>query len=131
VNPTSVDVKDMIEDDSSLGLVHEISLYVSKMPDQPNLCVATYDAPGEPPDSHVDYWRPHVQVRVRGRADDYTGGHELAQDIQDSLNGRHNETWNSTRYIGIWVESPVSYVNRDERNRPLFVMTFRINRTTT
>jgi hypothetical protein len=124
-------VKDLLDGDSSLQLTFATDLFVSEMPDAPDAAVCIFDTGGYAPEVDYEYKRPTVQVLVRGRRDGYLAAHALAADILDVLNGLHNETINSTRYIGIWAEGDVISLGRDGNGRPLLSMNFRIHRAST
>lgn len=132
MNPPSVDLKDILltESPTSMALAYAVNLFVGEIPlEVKGRCVCLIDSGGEPPDPHVEYEKPHVQVSVRGDRRDYAGGHSLAQGCRDVLNGVYGYTINSARYIGIWCLSDVIYVGPDDGGRPMFTVNFRIHRT--
>ena len=132
MNPPSEDLKDILlaEAGSSLALAYATNLYIGEVPvENDGECVCLYDTGGEPPDAHVEYERPHVQVRVRGGKRDYLGAHSLAQGCRDALNGIYQYTINGARYIGIWCMGDIIFVAWDDENRPVFTVNFRIHRT--
>jgi len=133
MNPTSEDIKDMLEDSASgLGLVFATDLFVAKEPDDPDLCVTIFDTSGLEPDHTIhrlDY--PGAMVRVRGKQGGYLEAYALAENIKEYLRGIHGETWNGTRYIGIWAMSDILPIGWDSKDRPKFSLNFRIQRTTT
>lgn len=130
MNPPSEDIKDILESVSSLALTFATNLFVGEVSGEiEGECVSVYDTGGEAPDPHIQYEKPHVQVRVRGNEGDYLGAHELAQQCRDELNGLENYTINSARYIGIWCISDVLFVSWDDHRRPIFTVNFRIHRT--
>jgi hypothetical protein len=125
----SLDIKDMLDGESSLGLTFATDLFVSEMPPTPDLCVCIYDTPGESPNPDYNYEKPGVQVRIRGNKGSYEEAYNLAQDIRDFLNGKHNEEINGARYIGIWAEGDIFFVAYDENHRPLLTINFNLHRT--
>jgi hypothetical protein len=131
MNPPSEDIKDILDDASSLGLTFATDLFVSEMPISPDACVAIYDTGGEPAEPDYVYERPTVQVKVRGARGRYRDAHILAQTIRDLLNGMHNEELNGARYIAIWIETDVIFIGYDESHRPQFTLNLRIHRTGT
>lgn len=130
MNPPSEDIKDILEETSSLGLTFATDLFISEMPDSPDECVCVYDTGGEAAWPDYTYEKPTVQVRVRGEKGQYRSAHLLAQGIRDTLNGTANDTRNGARYIGIWDVSDVLFVGYDDNRRPLLTLNFRIQRTT-
>ena len=131
MNPPSEDLKDILESSAAaLGLTFGTDLFISKMPDNPDICYCLYDYPGEPPEVNYEYDMPSVQVRIRGKKGGYRNAWLAAKDIRDVLHGIHNEEWNSARYIGIWCQSDILAVGYDDNNRPLLTVNFRIHRAT-
>ena len=131
MNATAQDIKDFLIADSSLGLVFGTDLFCFKQPDEPDQCVTLYDTGGFAPNPSYRYDRPTIQVRVRGDQNGYRAAYDLANDIKETLRAIHNETINSTRYIGIWIQSDIFSNGYDEKNRPELTFNVRIHRTTT
>jgi hypothetical protein len=129
MNPPSEDIKDMLVA-SSAGLGHTfgIDMFISEMPDSPDVCYCIYDTGGIEPEVQYEYDRPAVQVRVRGAKSGYRSAWLAAKDIRDTLHGVHNETWNSTRYVGIWCMGDILFAGYDDSGRPQFTINFRIHR---
>ena len=132
MNSPSEDIKDILESSAvGLGLVFGTDLFVSRMPETPDQCVAVFDTGGEPPQPSFVYLKPTIQVRIRGAKTGYQTAYTLAESIRDALHDLTNETWNSTRYVGIWATSDIFFIGYDENDRPLFSVNFRIHRTST
>ena len=131
MNSPATDIKDMLDaSNAALGLTFAVDLFVSEMPELPDECVCIYDTGGFDPASIDErYEYPTVEVMVRGNKMGYVAGWDLAQDIKDVLHKLHDETWNSTKYIGIWCVGDVNYIGYDQSQRPLFSINFRIHRT--
>ena len=133
MNPVSEDVKDMLLDSASgLSLVFATDLFIAVEPDKPDLCVTVFDTGGKMPDHTIhrlDY--PTIQVRIRGDEGGYMAAYALAEDIKEYLRGVHGETWNTTKYIGIWAMSDIIPLGLDEKKRPRFTINFYVQRTTT
>jgi len=129
MNPPSVDIKDILEGTSSLGLTFATDLFVSEMPTTPDACVCIYDTGGEDPEVNYTYERPHVQVRVRGDKGGYETAQELAQSIRDTLSGTADYTINGARYVGMWALGDVMFIEYDDNQRPEFTVNFRLHRT--
>jgi hypothetical protein len=130
VNPTSEDIMDMLEAESSLVLVQGTNLFVGSEPPEPNLCVTIFDTPGWSPISDLDgdakLERPSFQIRVR--AADYTTGYALIDSIKRLLNGRHKEEWSGTTYDLIRCTSDPQLLDWDEKKRPRFIINFDCHR---
>jgi hypothetical protein len=128
-NPPSEDVKDIIENEVSLGLTFGVNLFIGDLPDQPDLSLAVYDTGGDPPEPAYTYERPGVEVVVRGNQGGYKAARAMARDIRDLLNGLNEETWGGSRYIGIWAAGDIGFIAFDEIKRPRFSMRFDLHRT--
>jgi hypothetical protein len=129
MNPVSIDIKDMLEADRTLGLDYEKNLWVSQEPDYPDNTVTIYDMSGRAPDLTMDnapYHRPSFQVRVRNN--DYEEGMELALNIMTSLHGRALETWNDTTYTVITAMGEPAPLVRDGNYRVLIITNFNVQR---
>lgn len=129
MNSPAIEVKDILED-FNIGTFAR-DLFVSQMPETPDVCMCVYDSGGFAPDSDNIYERPTVQVAVRGAAGKYEEAYGKAASIKNILHDLHNESWGTSRYIGIWAMSDVLFLGYDEKNRPLLTVNFRIHRTTT
>jgi hypothetical protein len=129
MNPPSQDIKDYLAAQSSLGLTYATDLFVSEMPESPDLCVAVYDTGGFDPESDYSYERPTVQVKVRGDKGKYLIAHSLLQSIRDVLHATHGETINTGLYVGIWQMGDILFLGYDQNKRPELTANFRIHRT--
>ena len=130
MNPCSVDISDILEAESSLGLILGENLFIGKEPDSPNNCVTIFDTPGFPPQltyiQGENYFYPSIQIRVRNI--DYLDGWEMVNDIKNLLHGRGQETWNGTLYSVIVCVAEPSLLDWDKNGRAHFVITFNIQR---
>ena len=130
MNPSSVDMKNVLVADATLGLVFATNLFIGQEPINPDDCVTIFDTPGFPPDSFYDnsvrYFRPSIQVRVRNT--DYLVGWALINNIKLLLHDRAQETRNSTLYSAVICSSEPSLLDWDKNGRARFVTTFDIQR---
>lgn len=130
MNAPSIDIKDMLEGNSELGLVFSDNLYISREPAKPNNCVTLYDTPGEPDGLSLDrkerYEYPSVQVRIRNVG--YVAAWDLMDDIRMFLHGKAHEEWNEAYYTVIKVSNGPLFLEYDENNRVVIVVTFQIQR---
>lgn len=131
MNSCGEDIKDMLEAESSLGLVFGADLFVGKEPPIPNTIVTIFDTYGSPPQlllnpSDGNYEYPSVQIRVRNT--DYRNGWDLIQKIQETLHGRAQETWNGTLYSVIYCSSGPAMLDWDKNNRVRFIINFNAQR---
>jgi len=129
---TSIDIKDMLEAESSLGLTFKDNLFVAKHPTSSGNCVVVIDTPGAPVHNtlgNIDneyYYYNSVQIVVRNKS--YKEGTDLIQDIVASLHSRANEVWNSTYYTLITCSSGPVSVEWDENERAILIVNFDVQR---
>lgn len=130
MNAPATDIATMLDGGSGLGLNQGVNLFVSVLPEAPDAIVAIFDYSGDDPEQNFEYWRPSVQVRVRGAREDYETPYQLAMAIKAQLVASHNVTIGDTRYIGIWSKGDIMSLGRDANQRPELSMNFQIHRTT-
>jgi hypothetical protein len=129
MNPSSVDIKNILEDDSSLGLVFGTNLFIASEPATPNDCVTVYDTSGSMAralDRDNKLYFSSVQVRVRDH--DYREGWDKINDIREYLDAKVGTTQNETLYVMIRATSDPQFLTRDENQRFIFSINFEIIR---
>ena len=130
MNSSAEDIKDMLVDESSLGLTFATNLFVGREPSSPDDCVTIFETPGFPPQLTLkqgeDYYYPSVQIRVRNN--NYQTGWTLAHNIMVSLHGRGHETWNETLYTVIRCSNGPALLDWDENSRARFIINFNMQR---
>ena len=130
MNPASQDIKDMLEGESSLGLIFATDLFVGKEPPTPDNCVTIFDTPGYPDiltlEGDGELYSPSVQIRVRNTS--YLTGWDLANDIRAVLHGKNNETWNGSSYEFIKCTGGPFLLDWDNNGRCRFVINFDMKR---
>lgn len=132
MNSPSEDIKDILESSQAgLTLVYGTDLFRSFEPESPNFCVTIFDTGGYPPQSNYVYEYPTIMIRCRGDVFKYDAAWAQLKEINLVLHDLHGETWNGTKYIGIWAAGDIIPLGYDENNRPLLSLNFRIHRTTT
>jgi len=129
MNPSSEDIKNMLEADSSLGLEFMTDLFIGREPATPDNCVTLFDTGGMPPQLTMagrgeDYFYPAINIRIRNRS--YMTGWLLAENIVGSLHGRAHETWNGTYYSLVHCSSGPALMDWDENGRARIVINFLI-----
>jgi len=130
MNPPSEDIKDILESSQSgTGLVFGTDLFIGEEPVSPDQCITIYDTGGPEPQAGYVYDYPTVQVRIRGNKGAYKETWALADTIKSALHGLHNESWNGTKYHGIWCQSDIIFIGYDDNSRPVFTVNFRIHRS--
>lgn len=125
----SIDIRDMLIADTSLGLVYEQNLWIGKEPPKPNDTVVIFDTTSFAPwlgltDKGYEY--PSVQIRVRNL--DYETGWDLIHAIMNSLHGRAQETWNGSLYTVIYCSSGPAMLDWDDSQRVRFIVNFNLQR---
>ena len=130
MNPASEDIKDMLADESSLGLAFATNLFIGEEPTLPDNCVTIYDTPSFPPDLTLNkderYYNSSVQIRVRYNT--YSAGMSLARSILTSLHGRANESWNGALYTVITATGEPAAIARDDNERFIIVTNYNLQR---
>lgn len=129
MNNPAFDIKDMLEAESSLGLVFATNLFIGREPATPIDCVTIYDTPGNQASLSMDqnsYYYPSIQIRVRSA--NYLTAWSLIQSIKDSLHGRAQETWNGTLYSLIVCSGEPSLLNWDVNDRVHLIANFNLQR---
>jgi hypothetical protein len=130
VSIASVDIKDVLENESALGLIFAQNLFIGREPSTPNNCVTIFDGVGEPPaltlsnDCTLEY--PGINIQVRDTS--YLAAANLCQQIKDILHGRNNEVWNDTVYHAIICTGGPFLLDFDQNNRARFIVNFRLLR---
>ena len=126
----SVDIKDMLEAESSLGLTFGTDLFIGREPTTPNDCVTIFDTPGRGPELLIgnasNYNYPSIQIRVRDA--NYLDGWNLIDGIKVALHGRGPETWNAATYTLIECTTEPALLDWDENYRCRFIVNFDIQR---
>ncbi len=104
------------------------NLFLGRMPDSPDTCVAIYETGGNAPtDVFGADTAPPIEnagVMCHTRASSYSDCQSLAVDIMKTLTKVINETLTSTTYYKIEaVQSPFG-LERDEQERMIFSCNF-------
>jgi len=106
-------------------------LFVNEEPGKPDATITVFDSGGVSPDLTFDgenIYYPTVMVRVRGRTDKQAITYDLAESIRDALHGLYQTTVDGTVYLLVQASGDIVRVGRDENNRPMFTVNFRLMR---
>lgn len=126
----SFDIKDMLESESTLGLVYTTNLFIGKETPHPKNAVFILDTPGFPPELTLDgnskYDYPSVQIKVRNIV--YTDAMNLANDIKDQLHGRAGESWNGSFYSVITCTGDPALLAWEDNGVAIIVINFNLQR---
>lgn len=108
------------------------AIYFSRMPDEPDDCIALYDGGGGAPIVYdIELREPFVQIRIRGTV--YSDVFDKAQEIFDllcepgGLPGPAREMSDGL-YLAFWMDSDFIDLGRDENERIRLTSNYRINR---
>jgi len=131
MNPVSEDIKDILLEDSSLGLAFGTNLFIGREPSLHSNCVTIFDIPGYQPQlllagGEAGFFNDSFQVRIRNT--DYKTGYALANDIMVLLHGLEHVTYNSTLYMVIYCTSGPAMLGWDDNNRVIFIINFNLQR---
>jgi hypothetical protein len=133
MNISSIDIKNMLVAESSLGLIFATNLFIGKEPATPKNCVTIFDTPGFPDELLLtgsengnSYQYPSVQIRVRNT--NYLNGWDIIESIKNTLHGRANETWDDSLYLIIYCSSGPALLDWDDSSNVRFIVNFNINR---
>lgn len=103
------------------------SVHISKMPEAPNRAIAIFDTGGtEPPNPKWLLEYKSIQVRVRGGVSDYTTIYSKISEVKDVLLGLPAQVVGDDRWDGVTGIGDITFLGRDENDRPELVMNFRI-----
>ena len=127
----SKDICDLLESESSLGLVLGQNLFIGFEPDSPANCTTIYDTPGFKPETELekgrDIYKPSIQVKVRNNS--YVTAGALINQIKDELHNITNQTVNGSRYIHIQCSQEPFSLGRDVNGKSQWVCNFDLMRT--
>ena len=112
------------------SLTIDTNLFVSRLPDAPDACVALLEGSGAQPVLNMDALakvdNPTVQVRVRDVS--YPAGYAMVMSVFKTLHGLAETTLTpGTAYVkAIWaMQSPV-HIGRDEKERHEWSLNLRV-----
>jgi hypothetical protein len=130
MNISAIDIKDLLESESALGLIFAQTLFIGREPSAPNNCVTIFDGVGNPPeltlgnDTTLEY--PSINIQIRNTS--YTAATTLATQIKKILHGRNNEVWTNTTYLVIKCIGGPALLDFDANNRARVYLNFTIMR---
>jgi hypothetical protein len=113
-------------DANSATLTIGTNLFLGRMPETPDLCVAVYEYQGLAPMETfgaagfvID--KPSIQVMVRATRDDYPTARNLAQDLRILLAAVSDTTINGLRVVRLASNGSVIPLGTDDLDRPRLV----------
>ena len=104
------------------------TIHVSREPISPDDVVTLYDTGGSAPllSDHAELRDHTIQVRVRNT--DYPAGYEKQQEIARIIQGLEPFVTDDYEYTGIWMQSDIIAIGRDDNDRFLFTANYRVVR---
>lgn len=108
------------------------NLYLGRLPDSPDTCVAIFETGGTLPEQTMGgtlavLERPRVQVVTRRAG--YSDARTLAYNVWNTLEGVANESLSGTRFLRVSaVQSPYP-LERDSSDRIIIVQNFDVIKT--
>ena len=128
MNAPSEDIKDILTEESSLGLIFARNLFIGREPTTPRNCVTIFDTYGATQDLSLvtqGYERPTIQIRVRNTS--YKNGYSMINEIKSLLHGFSGEI-NGTLYTVIYCSSGPALLDWDENGNVRFIINFNVQR---
>ena len=101
-------------------------IHAGPLPKTPDRVIAIRRTPGAPsnPKWLLDF--PSLQIRVRGRSEDYLDAEAKIQAVKDALLGLPSQTVNGDRWTSVTSIGDIIEMGRDEKGRFEFVMNFAL-----
>jgi hypothetical protein len=131
MNAPSVDISEILEAISSLGLTFGTNLFIGREPTTPDNTVTIFDTPGSPPQltyaQGENYYYPSIQIRVRNNS--YINGYNSIKAIMDELHAYGPEAINGTVYNLIKCSQDPFLIDYDENGRARWICNFDIQRS--
>lgn len=102
------------------------NLFLSKMPDTPDVCVCIYENQGSGPlmtfgATAIQVDRPSVQISVRAARDDYATARDLAQALRTLVSGITNVSSSGVTIIRVEPTGSFYPLSVDQLERPRVV----------
>lgn len=130
MNACSVDIKDILINETTLSLSFGDDLFVGREPESPDESVTIYDTPGAGRGTNLQgsdgTHEASIQVRVRNNS--YKAGVDLCESIIQSLHGRNQEKWNGTVIFSIICKNGPHLLKWDDNERAIFIANFNVQR---
>ena len=111
------------------------NLFLGRLPDTPDTCVAVFETAGLSPVDAMGgstlpaYTRPRAQTLVRAAA--YSDAASLAEDIFKQLTKIDNEALSGTTYLRAEGLQTPFYIERDDQERAVFSCNYQTLRVLT
>lgn len=113
-------------DTNSTDLTLGTNLFLSKMPESPDFCVAVFEYEGLPPietfgSSGFSVDRPSLQIMVRATREDYVTARDKAATLRNLISGISNTTISDIGILRVASLGSIMPLGVDELERPMIV----------
>jgi len=124
--PTALEGLGTYIDNNNATLTLGTNLFLAKMPETPDLCVAIYETQGSAPTmtfgaTAIEIDRPNMQVAVRAARDDYPTARDLAQTLRTLVAGIINVTVGGVTILRAEPTGSLYTLSADNLERPRVV----------
>lgn len=107
------------------------TLFLSMMPDSPDVAVAVYEYPGSPPVETMGAGgpaldRPRIQVMCRAGRDDYPTARDLALAARTALAAVVDQTVGTVHLLRVASTGSVLPLGNDDKERPRVAVNFEV-----
>lgn len=100
------------------------TVYISELPDAPDLCIALYARPGRAKELYCDLQYP--ELHVESRAATYAAAQSKAEAVDAALHALHDVALSGHQYIQIRGLGVPCKLEVDSRGRTIFYQNFEI-----
>ena len=120
--------KDIADHLKTLGVgVSTGNVFLNEEPTSPNVCVTIYDTGGtQNVVQDIALFEPTIQIRVRHTSQ--ATGYAWQEDIRDALILPLDFQINGFHYIGVWLQSDIISLGKDQNNRWISTSNYRLQR---
>lgn len=117
-------ISHLLHEDLNLGLVEATNLFIGRELPTPDLCCTVYDTGGGAQESRLALDEATFQIRVR--ATSYSEGYEKILATKVALQSFPSVNVDGIVVVGVWVNSNITFLKRDELDRSIFVWNGKI-----
>lgn len=125
-NSPSLDIAGILVS-QGLGTIG-VEIFIGTMPSSPNLCLAVYDTPGNPPNAKWLRDEPTIQINIRGNPGAYQGAWTFAQQVKDVLLGLAPQLIGGINYALFVQIGEIFSDGPDINNRPKLITQWQLVR---
>lgn len=98
-------------------------IFISKMPAEPDNCIALFDSGGQNPDPKWLINYPQLTIMVRGKS--WQDVYPKINNIRSRLTGLDSQDVNGDRWVSLNQLGDIVNAGHDEKDRALLTATFR------